>query len=163
MKIKEKNVFNSILINARSVLPKLCSLNETLNELAADVCIITETWLKEKDSDNQELIDFQERTGYKLIRRDRFPGRGGGVGILYNTSSIEMVKIKIPFNKHEIVAAIGRRAGQRKKIVVIGAYLPPNYCSARNKSFYVTMNNTCLLYTSPSPRDRQKSRMPSSA
>ena len=24
-------------------------------------------------------------------------------------------------------------------------------------------NNTCLLYTSPSPRDRQKSRMPSSA
>ena len=26
-----------------------------------------------------------------------------------------------------------------------------------------TGNNTCLLYTSPSPRDRQKSRMPSSA
>ena len=26
-----------------------------------------------------------------------------------------------------------------------------------------TFNNTCLLYTSPSPRDRQKSRMPSSA
>ena len=27
----------------------------------------------------------------------------------------------------------------------------------------VTYKNTCLLYTSPSPRDRQKSRMPSSA
>ena len=27
----------------------------------------------------------------------------------------------------------------------------------------VTRHNTCLLYTSPSPRDRQKSRMPSSA
>ena len=26
-----------------------------------------------------------------------------------------------------------------------------------------TVNNACLLYTSPSPRDRQKSRMPSSA
>ena len=26
-----------------------------------------------------------------------------------------------------------------------------------------TMLKTCLLYTSPSPRDRQKSRMPSSA
>ena len=25
------------------------------------------------------------------------------------------------------------------------------------------VNNPCLLYTSPSPRDRQKSRMPSSA
>src|SRR5665213_1452970 len=27
----------------------------------------------------------------------------------------------------------------------------------------VVVENTCLLYTSPSPRDRQKSRMPSSA
>ena len=27
----------------------------------------------------------------------------------------------------------------------------------------ITMDSTCLLYTSPSPRDRQKSRMPSSA
>ena len=29
--------------------------------------------------------------------------------------------------------------------------------------FSVAMGNVCLLYTSPSPRDRQKSRMPSSA
>ena len=28
---------------------------------------------------------------------------------------------------------------------------------------YVVIPSTCLLYTSPSPRDRQKSRMPSSA
>ena len=28
---------------------------------------------------------------------------------------------------------------------------------------YTALNNGCLLYTSPSPRDRQKSRMPSSA
>ena len=28
---------------------------------------------------------------------------------------------------------------------------------------YMTKPSTCLLYTSPSPRDRQKSRMPSSA
>ena len=31
------------------------------------------------------------------------------------------------------------------------------------KSEYEAMYNLCLLYTSPSPRDRQKSRMPSSA
>ena len=28
---------------------------------------------------------------------------------------------------------------------------------------FLTILNACLLYTSPSPRDRQKSRMPSSA
>ena len=30
-------------------------------------------------------------------------------------------------------------------------------------SYMCVANTTCLLYTSPSPRDRQKSRMPSSA
>ena len=34
---------------------------------------------------------------------------------------------------------------------------PPNVCT--EKTSYIS----CLLYTSPSPRDRQKSRMPSSA
>ena len=33
---------------------------------------------------------------------------------------------------------------------------------AQNKTLN-QLNSTCLLYTSPSPRDRQKSRMPSSA
>ena len=32
-----------------------------------------------------------------------------------------------------------------------------------NGSGKSTLSNICLLYTSPSPRDRQKSRMPSSA
>ena len=31
------------------------------------------------------------------------------------------------------------------------------------ESIFTGLNNFCLLYTSPSPRDRQKSRMPSSA
>ena len=32
-----------------------------------------------------------------------------------------------------------------------------------NVNYRFTINNTCLLYTSPSPRDRTRSRMPSSA
>ena len=32
-----------------------------------------------------------------------------------------------------------------------------------SRSGFFNSTNTCLLYTSPSPRDRQKSRMPSSA
>ena len=35
--------------------------------------------------------------------------------------------------------------------------------AARGYRLILTMPDTCLLYTSPSPRDRQKSRMPSSA
>ena len=35
--------------------------------------------------------------------------------------------------------------------------------SATNPRLFISSGHTCLLYTSPSPRDRQKSRMPSSA
>ena len=35
--------------------------------------------------------------------------------------------------------------------------------TAYSKEYGLILNRTCLLYTSPSPRDRQKSRMPSSA
>ena len=33
----------------------------------------------------------------------------------------------------------------------------------REKTFHFTINDLCLLYTSPSPRDATLSRMPSSA
>ena len=35
--------------------------------------------------------------------------------------------------------------------------------SSRNDEVVYSASEPCLLYTSPSPRDRQKSRMPSSA
>ena len=41
-------------------------------------------------------------------------------------------------------------------------YEPVPSSDPRNREF-VELYNSCLLYTSPSPRDRQKSRMPSSA
>ena len=40
---------------------------------------------------------------------------------------------------------------------------PSQYQSTAGGATAVNQPKTCLLYTSPSPRDRQKSRMPSSA
>ena len=37
------------------------------------------------------------------------------------------------------------------------------YTTQDKKVLQTALNKFCLLYTSPSPRDRQKSRMPSSA
>ena len=61
---------------------------------------------------------------------------------------------------------------QGKKIAVIG-YGSQGHAHAQNlkdNGYDVVIGlhpgrsfNNCLLYTSPSPRDRQKSRMPSSA
>ena len=49
-------------------------------------------------------------------------------------------------------------------IGVLDRYAAPMIASRGAKTaFNATIDKVCLLYTSPSPRDRQKSRMPSSA
>ena len=79
-----------------------------------------------------------------------------------------------------IVSECEAEPTSKKKIIILGG--GPNrigqgiefdYCccqasfSLKDAGFETIMVNcnpeTCLLYTSPSPRDRQKSRMPSSA
>jgi rare lipoprotein A len=47
----------------------------------------------------------------------------------------------------------------------IASWYGPNFHGkyTSNGEIYNMYDYTCLLYTSPSPRDRQKSRMPSSA
>ena len=83
-------------------------------------------------------------------------------------------------NKHTILSAKGLHKQYGKRMVVkdvdvslergeIVGLLGPNG-AGKTTSFYMitgmikpTKGNICLLYTSPSPRDRQKSRMPSSA
>ena len=61
-----------------------------------------------------------------------------------------------------------------KKITAYLLYLPEyllhepirvirSWIKVRSKEGYKKALNTCLLYTSPSPRDRTRSRMPSSA
>ena len=143
----KKNVFNTVLINARSLLPKLTSLKKLLSELCADICLITETWLSDLPKINNEVEDFNQKTLYELLRRDRRDGRGGGVGICYNKNKLTMSKAKIPPCKHEIFAAIGRRAGQRRKVAVVVCYVPPWYNAEQNRSFYKAMNDTILALT----------------
>ena len=62
---------------------------------------------------------------------------------------------------------------QPKKIIIIGSAYPlrgggiASYNERLAREFMIqgfdTTIYTCLLYTSPSPRDRTRSRMPSSA
>ena len=47
--------------------------------------------------------------------------------------------------------------------VLVGANFGKSLAFSLGKPFIPVHHIRCLLYTSPSPRDRQKSRMPSSA
>ena len=114
-------------------MPKLDSLIETVEELDADVCFVTETWLTNSSRIEQRFTDLRDKLGYGFIRRDR-PGErpAGGVGILFKESRIQMMRIKVPPSEYEIVAAIGRRTGQRRKVLAIAMYIPPWYDAAKN-------------------------------
>ena len=63
----------------------------------------------------------------------------------------------------------GLEAGEKSQMLlgITGSgktFTMANVIAASNRpSLIMAHNKTCLLYTSPSPRDRQKSRMPSSA
>ena len=46
-----------------------------------------------------------------------------------------MNKCKLPETDFEVVAAIGRRTRQRRKVLVIVGYLPPDYNASKNKPF----------------------------
>ena len=59
------------------------------------------------------------------------------------------------------VCVDGKEIEQVQNMKYLGAILSADGTSEEEVEHRVP--NTCLLYTSPSPRDRQKSRMPSSA
>ena len=64
------------------------------------------------------------------------------------------------FNKNALMYA--KRDSECEKILR-GAYDPPEGGKRILKYRPVEKNAACLLYTSPSPRDKRQSRMPSSA
>ena len=121
--------------NARSLLPKLESLYNTLVELDSDIAIVSETWLKDDPRVNQTLLDLEDRKKVSIIRRDRGNGKqAGGVAICYKSENIEMRAVKMPATEFEVLCSIGRRMGQRRKILVIAIYIPPSYNADKNKA-----------------------------
>ena len=106
-----------------------------MEELSSDVCFVTETWL-DAAADNV-LIDIETKRGYGHVRRDRpGPRLAGGVAIFYKKSRLSMAPVKIPPSEFELTAAIGRRTGQRRKILALCLYIPPWYDA--------DLNNRCL-------------------
>ena len=84
---------------------------------------------------------------------------------------------RITLNRPEVLNAIDDRiprllqdavekanADENLRVIVLSG-AGKAFCAGYDLKSYAEAegNNPCLLYTSPSPRDRQKSRMPSSA
>ena len=79
-----------------------------------------------------------------------------------NFDATEKSSIGTPTTAAELVTALEGRAEPTEKQTKLLAKLK-GYRDSRPALKVIDLLSSCLLYTSPSPRDRQKSRMPSSA
>ena len=103
------------------------------------VCITVESIFQSFTMDN--AADFEQRTSQDLVLLLKFPGRSQF--LLYDVKNWKLFTVR--------VGKLPNRSEQNALQQLVDQCLRKvQYC-------------TCLLYTSPSPRDRQKSRMPSSA
>ena len=71
--------------------------------------------------------------------------------------------IKLDENKRGLQKSLEELQAKRNKLSKEYGDLKKTGASTKDLDSQINNLKTCLLYTSPSPRDRQKSRMPSSA
>ena len=69
----------------------------------------------------------------------------------------------LKFTKHRVTKKAIMASLELKPNVFISVVAGEGMYSTSRKGVRAECTKVCLLYTSPSPRDRQKSRMPSSA
>ena len=76
------------------------------------------------------------------------------------TEAVKAVVAKIPSGQTMTYGAVAKAAGRERAYRAVANVMAANYDLAVPCHRVV---RGCLLYTSPSPRDRTRSRMPSSA
>ena len=90
------------------------------------------------------------------------PLSGRGAGIATYDELADLV-FKSTGNDNVLGTTAKSRISLDKKGDIIASYNYPQVYTSWQYLFSVLRENICLLYTSPSPRDRTRSRMPSSA
>ena len=119
--------------NARSLAPKIDSLIECFSELEVDVAVVTETWLKGGELLEKDISDLELGAGIGAVVKNRQPNprtgvAHGGVGIFFrkSVSSFKTFRYANPEN-FEVLPAFTTLRGSARKLVVVAAYIPPNY------------------------------------
>ena len=140
---KQYTDFTLINTNARSLCPKINSLIDTFEELDATGAVITETWLSDGPSLEEDKQDLLLGAGLSMLCRNREPdskGKSyGGVALFYRDDICSFKTVDFPNpGGFEILTTVGTLQGHSRKLVVLACYIPPNYAVAKG--------NACLKY-----------------
>ena len=154
--ISSRDVINSdenykfLLTNARSLSPKIESLQNYFESLDLDFALVTESWLKDGTVLNQDVIDLEYGTGLKIIYKNR-PARkvasrqvGGGVSVIFDKNKCSFRERRIVGNKYELVAAVGRVGKIPRQVAVFCVYLEPKLRVAEVKEINDILSDQIL-------------------
>ena len=116
--------------NARSLCPKINSLVDCFTDLRAAIGIITETWLTDGDTLEEDIANLTLGTGLQMLYRNREANdqgfSHGGVAVVFKESMVSLKEVRL-HNPHkaEVLMAAGHVKSSARKLVVIAAYIPP--------------------------------------
>ena len=111
---------------------------------------------------SQELISsIQEEVKISLKSGDKF--KASTLRLIVSELKLEEKNKSSELTSEESVTIMAKMIKQRKDSITQFESANRLELAQKEKDFQKKILRVCLLYTSPSPRDRQKSRMPSSA
>ena len=123
--------YKVLLTNARSLAPKINSLQTFFDEHNVDIALITESWLQDGEILDRDVIDLEHGSELKVVYKNR-PRKncgarkvGGGVSIIYNKTRCNFKERKIKGNCYEMVAALGKIGKIARPVAVICVYIQP--------------------------------------
>ena len=131
VRINGTHSYKYLLTNARSLSQKIDSLHTAFIEHELDFALITESWLKDGQVLDKDIIDLEWGTDMKIIYKNRprnprgLRKVGGGVSVIYNKSRCSFRERKIRGNKYELVLAVGKVGTVPRQVAVFCMYLEP--------------------------------------
>ena len=145
---QRNGAFKLINTNARSLCPKINSLVDCFEEMGAAVGTVTETWLSDGESLDEDIQNFVHGTGLNMLCRNRVRNdRGfshGGVALIFDTSACKFKVMEYPNPEdYEVLPCVGSIPGHSRKMVIISCYLPPGYDVPRGKSCLEYISDLC--------------------
>ena len=130
-------VLSFINANARSLKPKLESLDDCFQEKDLSFATLTETWFQDGRDFEVMKADMIDEYGLEMIARNRDNAAAngrlyGGVAFIFRRNCCSFKEYKI-YNQdmHEILACVGTVKGIKGKVFVINCYAPPNLTTLR--------------------------------
>ena len=124
----KRNIIIKIMnTNARSLLPKIESLNIRLLETDTDIAIITETWISDETSPEEMVMKMRYDKGFTVVHRNRTGKRGGGVAIITKNSTVKALRVVEEIQKYEIEILCATAKIKGRKVIIIAIYVPPRY------------------------------------